>query len=654
MKIGVLLASASMVAFCALPAVAETPTELADLFGRADAIARPQLSPDGSHLAIECSPSVSPTICVFDLFNGGDAIVVPRLADVRLVDHYWANADTLILDIEAFETLQTGSGLRDYTFERAVAFNLKKQSPVMLLRDNRSWVDTNDLAAIDPSKDGKALFSIVALEEDGHNSDRAAVKVAPKYVYNLMEVDLASGKSKIRKKATQNVVDAVVAPDGTIRAEIRYRDNGTLGHTVSVVAGGKTIFERDRLDFNPISVWGLDTTGDNLIVFLSEGEPYGLFRMSMSDGTLTPIDSHGGLIGPVIDKRMRDVVGYEYPDDLTVQILEDPVLKSQVDAIAGAFPDASVTIESWSDDRLLSIIKVESPGTPADYYLFESQSGALSPVGNVAPHLAGRTLGKVEPIRYAARDGLEIPGYLTLPPGKTRTDGPFPLILMPHGGPESRDTLEFDWWAQAYAAAGYAVLQPNFRGSAGFGTDFRDAGYGEFGDKMVLDVIDGANWAVEQGISQPGEACVAGASYGGYSALMVPLQQAGVVKCVVAVNAVTNPFGMTGTADADSFYSNYVERYLGADRFSAKSDRDRITPTVRVDEYTVPIMLIASKEDGTVPFDQSEGFRSKARLHMDVEFVAVDGEDHHLRTSLGRYNVLQNSLEFLNRHLPAE
>ena len=659
---GRLLASAGLALFCALSAAAETGAgtgpetsqELADLFGRADAIARPQLSPDGSHLAIECSPSLRPTVCVFDLFNGGDSIVLPQLADVRLVDHYWANRDTLILDIEAFETLQTGSGQEDYTFERAIAFNLKKQTPVMLLRDNRAWLDTNNLAAIDPSRDGKALFSIVSLEGDGHNSDRAAIKVAPKYVFNLMDVDLSSGKSKVRRKATQNVVDAVLSPDGDIRAEVRYRDKGSLGHEVSVVAGDKTIFERDRIDFNPIDVWGLDTTGENLIVFLSEGEPYGLFRMALSDGALTPLDSRGGLVGPVIDKRMRNVVGFEYPDDFTVQILEDPALKSQVSAIAGAFPDASVTVESWSDNRMLSIVKVESPGMPADYYLFESASGALSPVGNVAPHLSGRPLGHIAPIHYTAGDGMEIPGYLTLPPGKTREDGPFPLILLPHGGPESRDTLAFDWWAQAYAAAGYAVLQPNFRGSSGFGLPFRDAGYGEFGDKMVQDVIDGAAWAVEQGIARPGEACAVGASYGGYSALMVPLQQAGVVKCVVAVNAVTNPFALTGSADADSFFSNYVERYLGVDRFSAKADRDRISPVARIGEYTVPILMLASEEDSTVPFEQSERFRGAARNGPDVEFVTMEGEDHYLRTSPGRYNVLLNSLDFLGRYLPVE
>lgn len=648
-----MLASACAAALCAFPAMAETPGEIAELFGRADAIGHPRISPDGSHLAAECSPMNLLTICVFDLVGGGDAVVVPKFEGTRLADHYWANNSTLILDVEVYETLQTSSGKRSYTFERAVAFDIAEQKPVMLLRDNRSWIDTNDLASIQTDKGGKVLFSIVSVEDDVGKTGQAT-KSAPYFVYYLMETDLQTGKSRQRKREAASVVDAVVSPQGKILAEIRYRNLGTAGNNVSVAVDDKIIFERKGIEYNPLSVWGLDTTGENLIVFLSEGDPYGLFRMALSDGTLTPIDDHGGLVGPVIDRRMLNVVGYEYPDDFTVQTLEDPDLKSQVEAIAGAFPEASVTAASWSDSRAQTVVKVESPGMPLDYYLFEPASGALSPLGNVAPHLAGRTLGKIEPISYTARDGLEIPGYLTLPSGKTREDGPFPLILMPHGGPEYRDTLGFDWWAQAYAAAGYAVLQPNFRGSAGFGLEFRDAGYGEFGDKMVLDVADGAAWAVGQGISRPGEACVAGASYGGYSALMVPLQQPDAVKCAIAVNAVTDPFAMAGEADSNSFYANYIERYLGADRFSSGSDKRRITPVSRADEYTIPLMVIASREDGTVPFEQSDRFRRSAGNKADLEFVEVEGEDHYLRTSLGRYNVLLSSLGFLNRHLPVE
>lgn len=643
MSFGRLLASVGLMGLFAFSASGEPTDTLAELFGRADSIRNPQLSPDGHYLAVTCAPEGRPSVCIYDLIGGEAPVLVPAIADVKLTGHYWGNNDTLILNIDIFENVRTTDGRQDYVFERAVAFNVKAQKPVMLMRDNRGWLDTNNLAAVTPDDPDRLLFSMVHVSTGTGGM-----------AYAVVRVDLKNGKSRTIRDETGDVIDAVHLPDGTTVAEIRYRYEPNKTYTAKVTANGRTLYERKGLQFNPLNVWGLDTTGENLIVFLEEGEPYGLFRMSLADGELTPLEGRGGLVEPVIDDRLRMVVGFEYPDDLTEQEIEDPLLKPQLEAISGAMAGAAVTLWSWTDDRSQSVVRVEYSGQPADYYVFESASGALTPIGNQAPQLEGRLLGKVERVNYKARDGLDIPAYLTLPPGKTRADGPFPLILMPHGGPEIRDTLEFDWWAQAYAAAGYAVLQPNFRGSAGFGLEFRDAGYGEYGDKMVLDVVDAATWAVEQGVSKAGEACIAGASYGGYSALMVPLQAPGTVKCVVAVNSVTNPFGMAGQAASKTFYSNYVERYLGADRFSAGADKTRISPVARTGEYALPILLIASKEDDTVPFEQSDSLRAALRNRPDFEFLSVDGEDHYLRSSNGRYQVLLNSLRFLDKYLPAE
>ena len=636
--------------FCS-SASAETPAEIALLFGRADAMGNPQLSPDGSRLAVECSPAVHLTICVFDLIGGAEPVIVPRMADVRLTDHYWANGKTLILDIEAFERLQTSNGLEEYTFERAVAFNIEDQKPVLLLSDNRAWVDTNNLAAIGTSENEKLLFSIISESSTQMGFD-TRMKSDDQLVFNLMEVDLSSGRSKIKTKATQNVVDAVVTPDGKIVAEIRYRDKGSIGHELEIVAGGKTLFQRSKLKQYPLTIWGLDISGKNLIVFLEEGETEELFLMSLADGTLTPIEDRGGLVGPVIDKRKRHVVGFEYPDDFTEQSLVDEELKRQIADVSSVFPGSSVTVESWSDDRSMTIMKIERSGKPADYYLFEPAAGSISPIGSVAPHLEDRPLGIIEPITYPAQDGLEITGYLTLPPGKTRGDGPFPLIVMPHGGPEARDTLEFNWWAQAYAAAGYSVLQPNYRGSAGFGSKFRDAGYGEFGDKMVTDVLDGVRWAVKAGLAEEGKVCAAGASYGGYSALMLGALGQNEVRCVISVNGITTPSSLLGDVGKDSFVYNYLVRYLGIDRFADAASRSDISPVRRVDDIRAPVLLIAGREDSVVPYSQAEAFMAAARHRSDVTLVTMESEDHYLSTTFARHKVLDESLAFLALHLP--
>ncbi len=639
------LAGAACAALLApLPAQAETPKEIADLFGRADAIGDPEISPDGKFLAVICSPEVKPSICVFDL-NGGPSIVIPAIADVRLENHYWVNNDTLIMNVEFFESVKTSSGVKDYAFQRAIAFNLKDKKPVMLMNDNRGYVNTTTLAAIKPDDPEHVIFSLVRESTASGNP-----------IYTPVQVNLKSGRSRALNAESDFSDNAVHLPGGKIVATVYFKTDPS-GNRVWIEADNKTLWERRNTLQVPIQIWGLDASGENLVVFIEGGEPFGLHAMSLKDGKLKPIDvktaDDSGLISPLYDRRTNKVIGIEISDDMTTHEIDDPTLKAQVAGVRSAMKGASVTLVSWTDDRAMSVMAVEHPGKPVDYFLFENATGALSPVGNDAPHLEGRTLGKVEKISYKASDGLEIEGFLTLPPGKTKADGPFPLILMPHGGPEARDTLTFDWWTQAYATAGYAVLQPNFRGSSGYGYEFLEAGYGEFGGKMVSDVLDGADWAVAQGYAKSGNVCAVGASYGGYSALMMGLDGASRIKCVVAINALTHPSSFLALRREGSFSENYWERYLGGDVFNETRMR-ALSPTTRAGEYKVPVQLIASKEDSTVPFSQSEGFIRSAKAGGKATLVTLEGEDHFMRTTRARYDVLNASLAFLQTHLPTK
>ena len=638
--------AAAVVLLLGLPAAAETPSDIALLFGRADAVGEPQLSPDGRYISMKCAPAVKPSICVFDLTGGTEPVVVPAIDKARFTNQYWASNDTLILDIDIFQTVKTSSGLKDYTFERALAFSMADKKPVMLLKHFAGgYLDANDLAAILPDEPGHILIAM--------HVERAAG-----FVYESLKVDLKKGTGKTLDASTPKAYGAVHSPDGKKVVDLLYDLQPDARHTLKVLAGRKTLLERRNLEFNPLSVWGLDVSGDNLVIFLEESDRQGVFRLALADGALTEVEmerlgaAENFTVRPVIDPLSLQVVGFQTYTDRLVQAFDDPKLRAQHEELSAAFPDAVVTLEAWRADRAESVVKVETPGVPPDYYLFTMATGELSPVGNGAPHLADRPLGQVEDILYTAADGLAIPGYLTLPPGKTRADGPFKLILMPHGGPESRDVKQFDWWAQAYAAAGYAVLQPNFRGSIGYGNEFRDAGYGEFGGKMVQDVLDGARWAVAEGLTLKGEVCAAGASYGGYSALMLGATGGREIRCVISVNGVTNPATLLGDAQFGSFTYNYLVRYLGIGLHTDAASRAEITPVKLTDKITAPILLIAGKEDIVVPFVHAENFKSAARGRSDVELVAMEGEDHYLDSTTSRHKVLETSLQFLERHLP--
>ena len=651
---GILVSSSALALAGMCQATAETPQELANFFGRSVSLDNPILSPDGKRLAVECAPNGSPTVCVFDFDSGAPAVQLPVITNTKYRGHYWGNNETIVVDIITFERLRSGIGMEDYELERAVAFNIKDPKPVLLMADHRNWVDANNLVSSLPAEDDKLLFAVTTLESD--NSVNIRAKVDDSYTTYVIRTDLDTGRSRQVEKRTNDVVRVVVSPEGDIIADMAYEKVKTGEYRVRVTADRKVLFERDGVTYNPISIWGYEPQSGTLVVFIDEeDENAGIYKMSLTDGALTPVVFETGapaLVSAVYDPRSNDVVGYEYTVDQPKQIFEDEKLASHLAAIAPAFPGASVTLESWTDDRSESVVVVENGAAPLEYYIFESDTLSLSPVGSSDPHMAERTLATVEAITYDARDGLEINGYLTLPPGKTRSDGPYPLVLMPHGGPESRDRLTFDWWAQAYAAAGYAVLQPNFRGSAGFGQEFLAAGYGEFGGKMVTDTLDGVAWAVAEGIAEDNQVCSVGASYGGYSALMAALLSENGLACAISVNGITDPFQLASDSTLGSFSDNYLRRYLGVGRYENGEARDLASPVNRAREITIPTLLIAGKEDTTVPYKQFENFRRATDGATNFEFITLEGEDHYMQSSKSRYDVLLYTLEFLQKNLP--
>ena len=196
-----------------------------------------------------------------------------------------------------------------------------------------------------------------------------------------------------------------------------------------------------------------------------------------------------------------------------------------------------MAIVDQSRDLSRALIGVENADSPRVYFLVDLGKGTADTVGESYPELEKVGLGKRESMTYAARDGLEIPAYLTLPPGREAKN--LPLVVFPHGGPWSRDEAGFDWWAQFLTTRGYAVLQPQFRGSVGFGGDLRRAGTRAWGQAMQDDLLDGVDELVKRGIVDAKKVCIVGASYGGYAALAGVALTPDRFACAVSVNGVS-------------------------------------------------------------------------------------------------------------------
>jgi dipeptidyl aminopeptidase/acylaminoacyl peptidase len=275
---------------------------------------------------------------------------------------------------------------------------------------------------------------------------------------------------------------------------------------------------------------------------------------------------------------------------------------------------------------------------------------SIAKIGARHTSIEAAYVGQVKPFTYTARDGMTIPAYLTLPPGSPGKN--LPLVVMPHGGPHARDTAVFYPWAQFLASRGYAVLQPQFRGSSGFGARHLEAGKFQWGLAMQNDVTDGVKHLIANGTADASKVCIYGWSYGGYAAMAGLTLTPELYKCGVAGAGISDLLLFLGdntrwSEDRGKFWKDYIG--------SPNADRDRLiatSPIKQVGRIRVPLLLIHPKDDTVVPLRQSTMMAEAMRAAgKPVEYIELDGDDHWLsRTSTSR-RVLRELERFLALHL---
>jgi dipeptidyl aminopeptidase/acylaminoacyl peptidase len=302
------------------------------------------------------------------------------------------------------------------------------------------------------------------------------------------------------------------------------------------------------------------------------------------------------------------------------------------------------------------LLYADGGAQPGRYMLFDRAAKKLTQVARSRPEIDARDIAEVVTIEYKARDGLKIPGIITWPtnvPADQRKK--LPLVVMPHGGPESYDSVGFDWLAQFLANEGYMVLQPNFRGSSGFGAAFAEAGYHEWGRKMQDDITDGVKATQTVGWSDPARTCIFGWSYGGYAALAGGATTPDIYKCVAAIAGPSDLRAMLGwekrERGADSTAYAYWSRVIG-DPDADKEAIDAVSPARLAAQFKAPVLLIHGTEDRIVDPAQSDKMESALKAAgKQVTYIRIKGDDHGLVNPDSRKTALTALSEFLAKYL---
>jgi dipeptidyl aminopeptidase/acylaminoacyl peptidase len=321
-------------------------------------------------------------------------------------------------------------------------------------------------------------------------------------------------------------------------------------------------------------------------------------------------------------------------------------------SLAAAFEGQMVDFSSYTQDGRKIIVSVYSDNNPGELYLYDRDTGKARFLMSRRPQIDKKNMASIKPFSITTRDGKKVFGYLTLPNG---SDGKnLPLVVNPHGGPIGpRDNWGFNPEAQLFANRGYATLQVNFRGSAGYGKSFQDAGHRQWDQGIQNDILEATHWAINSGYVDRNRICIYGGSFGGYSALMAPIREPGLFKCA---------FGYVGVYDVDMLFKkgdipqrDSGLRYLRRTHGTERADWNRASPALRAAEVKIPVYLAAGARDVRAVPEQTE-LMNKALIaagNKPEGMIIQSGEMHGFYGEEARVNLYTEMLKFFDRHIGA-
>ena len=625
--------------------VPEAPPPV-EAFARIPFIEQAKLSPDGSTLAGLFGINGQQVIATINLFDKTAApfrVGIPEGTEASWIK--WVNDDNFVVGVSAL--LAVGPDTDRWVISRIIAINPKTGKIQRPLWD-KAGQDAADLMWT--ASDGSPSVLVAA---------QNSIYLSEGFWPSVYRVNVETGRALMVQKGRGGVYGWSADAAGTVRSGVGYDDSsrkfrlyyrGEAGSGDALkVVDVATSRKEDGL-LSPFLF--LPGTSHALVLHDNEQGRTAIFEADMLTQqdvrTYYEAPGEGEVDGVILSRDGQTLLGTWISNGEKEIHWFDEVLAKVQDSIDKSVAPRRARIVSMSADRTRLLIVVDRPDTPGALYYFNITAETMVRIATLNDALGSKPLNPVRLVRYKARDGLEIEAVLTLPKGRPANN--LPIVIMPHGGPWAQDTADYDYWAQFVASRGYAVLQPNFRGSTGYGSEFTRKGQGQMGLTMQDDVSDGLAWAAAQGIADPKRACIVGASYGGYAAMWGIAKDPDLYRCAISIAGVSNL-----RREVNDFGDTLLGGKYKDDWRKMTPDFAAVSPANAIARIKAPLLLIHGRKDITVDYNQSSSMFNKMRsAGKAVELVPLPEADHHFTREADRLVLLTSIGDFLAKYNPAD
>jgi dipeptidyl aminopeptidase/acylaminoacyl peptidase len=643
----------TMIVALLVGAVTASADPLAERFGALPSIDFVQISPEGEQLAFVQSSEDGVNVIVYNLVDMTPSARIP-VTDLKVRQVRWASEDRIILNVSNTSGYSRWTRGR-FEYSAAYVIDLERESIRQLV------IGTEGVWANQPG-----LGNVVGVHREGglaYMPVRMRIPNRSEPAVTLLEVSLTHGRGRVAEYGRIDTIDFVVNSEGEALARENY-DNDSNRYQLQVPGVNstwRTVLEETSSRI-PYALIGIMPDDQTLVVWANpeSTRTAGLYTLNPDTDELEPVDreTEGRVTESFILDKNRHVIAYTFEGVRPSYDFLDDDIDAAYASLTQQLRGATASLESFSDDLQKLIFRIETGmGGAGAYVLLDRQTGEIRVLANSYSQISPEQTGAVYTFEYEARDGLPIEAIVTWPPGlRSSQRADLPLVLLPHGGPAAYDRIVFDYMAQYFANLGYAVLQPNFRGSRGYGPTFEQAGNGEWGGAMQEDLIDGIEAIAARGWVDAERVCIVGWSYGGYAALAGGAFDSDRFECVIAGAPV---------ADLNQFLRERRWRYGGNSTLMTywnevigEGEPDRamlaeMSPTNHASNFHMPVLILHGDDDTVVEFAQSETMVDALEAAgADVTFVRLQDEDHWLSRRETRIQALEEMGSFLRQHLP--